>query len=142
MKRVKTLARLAYTSHVLRYLFVGFTTFIIDFGLLFLLHGIGKFNLILSTSISYWVSVTYNFCLNRWWTFSSNDKKSLQKNVIYYCFLLAFNYMFTVLFVNIVSGWTNYAVAKVLAVGIQICWTFPIYKYYIFTNQGSEISDQ
>jgi putative flippase GtrA len=140
MKRVKRLAYVAYTSHVMRYLFVGFTTFAIDFTILFLLHGVLEANLILATSVAYWVSVSYNFCLNRWWTFSSNDKKSLRKNIVYYAILLAFNYAFTVVFVNVVSSFSNYGVAKVLAVGLSICWTFPIYKYVIFTSSPAETS--
>lgn len=138
MKQIKRLAYIAYTSHVMRYLFVGFTTFAIDFSILFLLHGVLEVNLVIATSVAYWLSVTYNFCLNRWWTFSSNDKKSLQKNIVYYLCLLAFNYVFTVFFVNIVSGFSNYGIAKVLAVGLSVCWTFPIYKYVIFTAKQSD----
>lgn len=138
MEKVKTLTVYLYKHHLMRYLFVGGTTFVIDFGLLVLLHGKLGAWLPLATALSYTVSVTFNFCLNRWWTFNASESKSLRKHLVPYATLLSFNLLFTVAFVSIASHFINYAIAKIFAVAIQISWTYFIYKNFIFTTKNAE----
>ena len=140
MKRVASLARYTYSNHFVRYVFVGFSTFIIDFGLLLLLHGFWDIDLVVATSIAYWLSIMYNFTLNRWWTFSNTDRQNLRKNLTGYLLLLGFNYLFTVIFVKLASNHINYGLAKVMAVGIQVSWTFPVYKYVVFAKKSDGLS--
>lgn len=135
MKRASDLIRFFYNHPLIRYLFVGGTTFIIDLGLLVLLHGYLKINLQVSTSVAYWVSIGYNFVLNRWWTFSASENQKLHKHLAAYLVLLGCNYLFTLLFVSIASNFINYALSKILAVSIQIFWTYPIYKNVIFAKK-------
>jgi len=135
MKKAKALTIFLYNHHVIRYLFVGGTTFCIDFGLLVTLHGFMNIWLPLSTSVAYTVAVTYNFSLNRWWTFSAAESKSVREHIVPYIILLGFNMFFTVTFVSLASHYINYAVAKVFAVGIQISWTYYIYRNIIFTTE-------
>lgn len=136
-KKTAGLVVYLYKHHFVRYLFVGGTSFIIDFGTLVLLHGKFRVNLAIATSIAYWLSIIYNFTLNRWWTFSAGENKKLHQHLIPYGILLAGNYVFTVLFVGIVSHHINYAVAKTLAVILQTTWTYQIYKKVIFSNEVS-----
>lgn len=133
-----------YRHHFFRYLVVGVTSFIIDFGLLFFFRfGLG-IDLAIATSIGYWVSITYNFILNRSWSFSAGDRKKLRKHALAYGVLIGFNYTFTVLFVARVShalrssgvrATIAVAMAKVLAVVIQTTWNYFIYKNYIFAKK-------
>jgi putative flippase GtrA len=124
----------AYNHPFFRYLVVGGSTFLLDFGILYLLHGVCNLNLGASTSVAYWLSISYNFFLNRYWTFSHKEKESLKKHVSGYFILLIANYLFTVAFVSIVGEHINYIAAKALAVAIQMTWTYYIYKRYIFTE--------
>ena len=139
MSKLKGFIGYLYRHHVIRYLFVGGSTFLIDFGLLVLLHGHFKFNLQLATSLSYWVSVTYNFTLNRNWTFSSGENKKLHQHLATSAVLLACNYAFTVIFVSMASHYVAYTVAKTLAVILQTSWTYQIYKKIIFNSPGPAI---
>lgn len=123
-----------YRHNLVRYLFVGGTTFIIDFGLLVLLHGKLHLNITLATTIAYWSSILYNFTLNRNWTFSASENKKLHKHLAAYGILLGCNYLFTIAFVSIASHFMNYAVAKTIAVILQTSWTYRIYKNVIFTG--------
>lgn len=132
----KEFGLLLYKHHFVRYVFVGGTTFAIDLGLLLLLHDHLNVNVALATTISYWVAIVYNFILNRYWTFSLSEKNNLHKHLAAYLVLLAFNYIFTVIFVSVVSNYTQVGIAKVLAVIIQIPWTYPIYKRYIFVKSN------
>jgi len=135
MKKASALVLYLYRHHFVRYLVVGGSTFAIDFGLLFALHGKAHVNLAIATSLAYWISIAYNFALNRHWTFSQRDKSDLRRHLSTYLVLLAFNYLFTVIFVSLVSHSLNYLVAKAIAVAIQMTWTYFAYKNYIFTSK-------
>ncbi len=137
MQKTNELIRYFYKHHFVRYLFVGGSTFIIDLGLLIFLHSKARLGLSIATTISYWISVVYNFSLNRWWTFSASENSSLSKHLSTYSVLLAFNYLFTVIFVSLASHSINYALAKVIAVMFQMCWNYFIYKNVIFTKNSS-----
>ena len=139
IKKIPSFITYLYHHHFIRYLFVGGTTFIIDLGTLYILHGKLNMPIAAATSISYWLSVVYNFCLNRWWTFSASENSSLSHHLLAYGVILGVNYLFTVLFVSIMSHHINYAVAKTLAVAIQVTWTYPVYKNFIFITKKSEV---
>lgn len=140
MKKISNLISYLYSHKLIRYLFVGGTTFIIDIGLLVLLHGIFNLSVPVATTISFWVSVMYNFYLNRNWTFSAGENKKLQKHIVAYGMLLAFNYLFAVLFVSYFSKHIPYTIAKTLSVIVQTSWTYRIYKRLIFNDPKPAIA--
>lgn len=119
----------------MRYLFVGGSTIVIDMFLLVLLHGVLNINIAVATSVAYWVSIAYNFSLNRWWTFGAGESKKLYEHIISYGILLGFNYLFTVIFVSAGSRYMEYWLAKIIAIALQITWTYPIYKNIIFKEK-------
>ena len=108
----------------------------IDEGLLIILHGLLQVWLPLALIGAYCVAFVYNFCLNRWWTFSAAENQSIKKHIIPYTALFIFNLIFTVISVSLMSHFINYAIAKVIAVAIQVSWTYFIYKNYIFVKTG------
>jgi putative flippase GtrA len=134
VERLKKHCGFLYNHHFVRYLLVGGTTFVLDFGILVLLHGVMNIGIAAATSVAYWLSIIYNFILNRYWTFDSREKDSLQRHITTYFFLLVINYFFVVIFVSYASGHINYIEAKAIAVIIQMIWTYPVYKHYIFTK--------
>jgi len=138
MMRTKELTLYLYRHHFVRYLFVGGTTFVLDFGILLCLHGLLKLNLAGSTSVAYWISISYNFVLNRYWTFDARENESLKHHLTTYFVLLVFNYLFTVTFVSVLGAHINYVIAKALAVAIQMTWTYYIYKNYIFIKRQAD----
>jgi putative flippase GtrA len=141
MSKFKGLLVFLYNHHFVRYLVVGGTTFFIDFGILLFLHGVLDLNLAASTSVAYWVSISYNFVVNRYWTFNRREKESLKRHITLYFGLLVINYLFAVTFVSIVGSHINFIIAKAMAVGIQMAWTYPVYKYYIFTESVKDSAD-
>jgi putative flippase GtrA len=133
MQRLNKFIKFLYAHNFVRYLFVGGTTFMLDISVLILLHGKLQLHLAIATSLAYWLSVVYNFSLNRWWTFSRSERESLRRHAALYGGLLATNYVFTIIFVSIVSNFIYYGFAKALAVMVQVSWTYYLYKNYIFT---------
>lgn len=132
MEDVKQKAGLVYQHSLFRYIFVGGSTFILDFILLVVLKEIVNLPLEVATTIAYWSSIGYNFYLNRRWTFSASESNSLKAHAILYGGLLAFNYVFTLVFISIVSDHIHYTMAKILATAISISWTYLTYKHVIF----------
>lgn len=141
MKRTTVFIGYLYRHNLVRYLFVGGSTFLIDLGLLVLLHGKLHLGIGLATTISYWTSIAYNFTLNLNWTFSSGEKRKLHQHIIPYAILLGCNYLFTLIFVSVGSHYINYAVCKVIAVALQTMWTYPIYKHVVFAAPSPKSSD-
>lgn len=123
-----------WEHQLLRYLFVGGSTFIIDLGLLVLGHEKAHLSVNVAATISYWTSIAYNFNLNRYWTFNQRELSALHRHALLYGCLLAFNYTFTIGFIHFTSGVLHYGPAKVIAVAIQMPWTYVIYKKYIFKS--------
>jgi putative flippase GtrA len=101
------------------------------------LHGKMNVGIAAATSVAYWVSIVYNFILNRYWTFDAREKESLQRHITTYFLLLVINYLFAVTFVSYASNHINYIIAKAIAVIIQMVWTYPVYKHYIFVKNNS-----
>ncbi len=142
MNIMKPIITKLYYHNLIRYIIVGGGTFIIDFGLLFFFRIQLHIPLAIATSIGFWVAVLFNFTLNRTWSFSVNETKSLHKHALAYGLLLAFNYSFTVIFVSFMDHALHslnaskaLAISKILAVLIQTSWTYIIYKNYIFTKK-------
>jgi len=140
IEKTRALTLFLYQHHFVRYVFVGGTTFILDFSILFFMHGSMGVNVAIATSIAYWTSIVYNFCLNRYWTFSVWERQSLHRHITAYLLLLGFNYLFNVLMVSVLSHFIYFGLAKVIAVGIQMLWTYPIYKRYIFIKSEASAS--
>lgn len=116
---------------IIKYVLVGGTTFVLDFGILILFHEAFHVPVLIAASISYWTSIIFNFFMNRAWTF--NASASLRRHLIPYCLLLFTNYAITL---GMVGGLShlglNYALAKVFAVLFSMCWTYVAYKKIIF----------
>jgi len=115
-----------------RYLLVGGSTFAIDLGLLIFFHGVRRFDLAVATTIAYWMSVIYNFFMNRHWVFNAQRVKSLKEHAFLYGCLLAINYVATVGVISVLSRHIPYEVAKAIIVVVSISWMYPIQKRYIF----------
>lgn len=134
--KTKEITMFLYNHQLVRYIFVGGTTFFIDIVILYILHQGLKFNIEISTATAYVLSIIYNFILNRQWTFSTREKESLKKHMAAYGLLLSFNGLFTVVSVSLMSHVIYFGLAKIITVAIQVTWTFPIYKNVIFTKEG------
>lgn len=137
---MKQTARSIYENSFFRYVVIGGSTFAIDFFVLITLHGALRVNVLISATISYWLSIAYNFLLNRYWTFKIKGEKDIYKHIILYALLLGFNYLFTITFMAFAIHTLNinYIVSKILAVAFQITWTYIIYKKIIFKPENNE----
>lgn len=122
-----------------RFLTVGGLSFIVDLGLLVLLHEVCNVGLWIATPIAFIVSLIFNFLMQRSFTFRSTHKPlvSLAK----YLLLVIANVLATDLIVNwfAVAGLT-YAAGKVVSTVSTMVWNYFIYKYWIFP--ASPVADK
>lgn len=117
--------------NVLRYAFVGASTFALDLGLLVALHELGHLSVVVAATISYWTSIAYNFMMNRQWTFETTA--SIRRHAVAYGLLLLTNYAVTIGLIALLGTvHINYAVTKIIAVVISASWTYLAYKKLIF----------
>lgn len=134
-KRLMSLPRRALASKSFkRYLFVGFSTVLLDYVLLVVLRAIFLSNLVYAVSFAYWVSIAYNFTLNRIWSFKATEDM-VRKQIIYYGILLLFNYLVTLGVVwGLESMGLSEYIAKLFALALTITWTYLFYKKFVFKN--------
>lgn len=132
MEKALGLVDQMYRHPLIHYCVIGGGTFMLDFFLLVFLHGHLGINLLVATTLAYWTSIAFNFVTNRFWTFGATDTHVI-KHLVPYLALLGFNYLFTLAFVGITTYFgLHYTIAKIIAVIIQISWTYVIYKKVIF----------
>jgi putative flippase GtrA len=139
MHNLEQRAKTIYFHSFFRYVFVGGTTFLLDIFILFFLHDIVTMSLLVAASFSYWLSIAYNFCLNRSWAFNAKEENDVSRHLALYIVLLGCNYVLSLLIIWLLSQQMHYLVAKVIAVGLQIMWTYPLYKNVIFTRKETSV---
>jgi putative flippase GtrA len=115
-----------------RYGIVGLTSAMIDFGILYLLTDGFGFHYLWSATISFIVAASYNYYLNKTWTFKAGGKLSKQVGI----FLLIagsgvlLNNLILYLLVEQAHWW--YIYAKIIATGIVTIGNFIGNKYLTF----------
>lgn len=129
-----------YHHSAARYLFIGGLSFLVDFGILALLHSVFGVPVWLATAIAFLASFAFNYSLQRAFSFSSGASHG--RTLAKYVALLAFNTVATVLIVAAldasVLGWGGGKVASTLATTV---WNYFAYRYWVFadaTEQGEQ----
>lgn len=124
-------ARRVWSHSAVRYLVVGGGAFLIDVGLLALLHDVFGVPLVVATPTAFLLSFAVTYLLQRTFTFSSDT--GVASSAIKYTALVAFN---TVATTGIVAGVAAlglpWVVGKVVAVGSTTVWNYFAYRYWIF----------
>lgn len=120
------------TQHsLLRFLLVGGLSFVVDFGLLFLLGEVLGVPVWIAASVAFWSAVAVNFTLNRFFTFSAQNPTGW--SLVRYGTVLGVNYLVTLL---VLTGAENigvhYLAAKILVVGVQTVTNYLLYRYWVF----------
>ncbi len=123
-------------QQMVRYLLVGGSAFVIDFGSLALLKsGLGV-PAWLSAAIAFALSTLYSFLLQRKFTFSAD--LHVGNSAVRYGILLAANMVLTAV---IVEGFDRhldlYLVGKVVSTALTTVWNFPIMKLWVYPRHSA-----
>lgn len=141
----------------LKFSLVGTIGAIIDFGILYLLHPVLGFHIVLSNTCSFTTAVLSNFLWNRYWTYPDSRSKPLSTQLRQFFIvniagwgintgiLLLLRYPFASLMVNIGSNLTilsnpelsyklGYNLAKAVATVVVMFWNFGINRIWTYSD--------
>lgn len=116
---------------LLPYLMVSATQTLVEFGSFTILHLLAVPSTV-ANAVAIVLSASYNFLMNRNVTFKSSS--NFTRSVILFITLWAWNYLFgsTMLtWLPATLGW-NAIVVKLLTMGCQFAWGYPLCKHVIF----------
>jgi putative flippase GtrA len=117
---------------------VGVIAFVIDFGLLVLLTEVFGVNYLVSATISFVVSIIFNYVASMRYVFTHKEDMSRRKEFVIFVVLSAIG-----LVINDVCMWAgvtllaiNYMVTKIFATVVVAVWNFVTRK--IFLDAGDQ----
>jgi len=120
-----------------RYLLIGTSTFVIDFGIFNTLTLKMDTEPIVANLTSTFLSLFYNFSMSNFWTFRLGKSQQVKK-LSKYAVLATLNYIFgngaMYLFIEYTD--LNHNLAKVLITITIISWNFLLYKKWVFTERS------
>jgi len=125
---------IANKQQLRRYVIVGASSFVIDAGIFEIVRRLGVWY-ILATVISQSCAITYNFLLNKHWSFKSEGRG--HREFIRYLLLVGWNNLFQVVFLALAVEIIHlpHLLAKVLGAGLVVSWTFLLYRLWVFKSE-------
>ncbi len=122
-------------GQIMKYLVVGGSAFVIDFGLLALLRSGLGLPAWFSASVAFAVSTLYSFLLQRRVTFSAD--LHVGHSAVRYGILLAVNMLLTAGIVEAFDQFFDlYLIGKVVSTTLTTLWNFPLMKYWVYPRQA------
>ena len=131
--RVRALSSGIYRNSAVRYLVIGGFSFVIDFGLLFLLHEVADWPIWLATAVAFLASFAFNYSLQKAFSFSSraHHGRALAK----YVALVVINTVATTAIVSLLDRFENgWEIGKILATILTTAWNYFAYRYWVFSD--------
>jgi putative flippase GtrA len=124
-----------FLEKVFKFAVVGFSAFVIDFGTTYLLKEKAKANKYLANTIAFILSASYNFTLNRLWTWGSQDNQILMQAFKFGCVMttgLAIASGLIYVFTDRMK--LNFYISKLLAVSVVMVWNFTMNNFVTFNH--------
>lgn len=120
-------------GQVSRYLLVGASSYALELATILALTGLGS-SRVSSVAIAFWVGVIASFILQRTFAFGSRQRRAsvIMWQSAAYLSLVAFNYVFTLTFVWVTSGFLPLLWSRTLALAATVSWNYLLYRHYIF----------
>lgn len=122
-----TVSRLR-ASRPVRYVFIGGISYIIELSALLLLARM--LSPAQAVACSFWIGLVISFILQKKIAFSNKTttKKAFGKQAVFYGTLVLFNYVFTIIFVSLLTSYLGIAIARTLALLLTVSWNYFVYK--------------
>jgi len=121
---------------VVRYLLVGGSAFLVDLGLLALLHEVLGWPVWIATAAAFLLSFAYTYSLQR---LAFRSERTHGTALVRYTALVVVNTAATSGLVALLAltplGWVG---AKIVTTAVTTVWNFFIYKYWVFATPRDE----
>ncbi|WP_230398881.1 GtrA family protein [Novisyntrophococcus fermenticellae] len=120
-------------QQVVRFGFVGGTAFLIDYGIMILLTEVFSINYLVSSGISFSISVIYNYIMSIHWVFNVDKEKSGTANFMIFLILsiigLGLNQLIMWLMVD--KADVFYMISKIVATAVVMIYNFITRKIFL-----------
>ncbi len=121
-----------------RYLLVGGTAFVVDFGILYILTDKFSIYYLVSAAISFLIGLSVNYFLSTYWVFSERAYNNHCLEFFFFGIIgivgLLFNQFFIWLFTSVLL--VHYLWSKMITAIIVYFWNFFARKYLIFRKKA------
>ena len=123
---IRTLAQ----HQVVRYIFVGGFSFVIEIATLYTLNQLLHVSPTVSVAISFWVGFIVAYTLQKLVTFQNKEKsrRALTKQLVGYSLLVAWNYAFTLIVVELFHASISVIILRTIVIAITTTWNYFLYK--------------
>lgn len=131
-----------------RYLVVGGTAFLVDFGVLYLsktylFHSLGDLGVYLATALGFLVGLTYNYILSLIWVFQSAKDQKKGRTVgafLIFAIIGAIGLLLTEggMFLGYQLLHINYMIVKLVVAAFVLLWNYGARKILIFKDDQSK----
>ena len=123
---IRTLAK----QQIIRYLFVGGFSFVIEIGVLYSLNQGLHLSAAISVAISFWIGFIVAYILQKLVAFQNKEKsrQAITKQIIGYSLLVLWNYSFTLLVVELFHNSISVVVLRTIVIAITTIWNYVLYK--------------
>ena len=116
-----------------KFIIVGFSGLLIDFGLTFVCKEKLSFNKYLSNSIGFLLAASSNYFLNRAWTFGSNNPEIIAEfSSFFFVSIIGLSINNSILWLIHNKMSVNFYLAKFGAIIITTIWNFLANYYFTF----------
>lgn len=125
-----------FRHSAVRYLIVGGLSFIVDFGLLVLLHQVFGWAVGVATATAFLSSLVFNFAVQRKFSFESGHKTHV--SMIRYGLLVIANTLASVVVVELLTPTVlGYMGGKIISTGAMTVWNYFLYRHWVFGTSPS-----
>lgn len=140
MHRLINKSKQVLEKKFIRYLIIGGLSFVIDFSLFNLFVFLFDIQPLPANMTSIVISMFFNFLMSNYWTFKAGGKGK-SKKIVKYLTITSFNYIVNnaTLYFLISRIYLHPSIAKFIVTGLQVTWTFIIYKIWVFKTEDADL---
>ncbi len=123
---------LSAKGQIIKFLIVGLSSTVIDLLLLIIFKEVLKFSPVWAVATSQLFIISYNFLLNKYWSFAMKSKTAKQFGR--YIILVLFNYIASIMLMYLLyelAGF-NYKLVRLFSITVLFSFNFIIYKHWVY----------
>lgn len=124
----------------IKYTVVGVSGLFLDMGTLILFTERFGFHPVVSVIFNQAVVLSYNFTLNKYWSF--RNRALPHRQIVRYGTLMGWNYLFSVgaMYVFHTHVGFDYRLVRLASIAVMVSWNFLLYKFWVYRE--TEIKTQ
>lgn len=112
---------------------VGISGMLVDFSITWICKDKLRINKYIANTIGFLLAATFNYILNRIWTFQSNNRQITKEYMSFLSIsLIGLGINNLVIYVLIEKLNLNFYISKIIATGVVVIWNFLANYYFTF----------